>query len=195
MVDICLIVGASGIGKSRLARRASGFDIEINKDHFNFLHEIEDYFGSKTPSYFGQEVYVFQTSFGSNITGEPVFSSREGELINGYHDFIESPILSSSERVLVAELYSRYRAQKNADASEISFSGGEKKALQALRVSFSSVRFAVFDELDSGVDPVMWAKITAVLKVLMGRGSKFAFVTHSPEKYHILGRTLQIGLT
>lgn len=59
------------------------------------------------------------------------------------------------------------------------FSGGEKKKLEALQAVLLAPRFALFDEVDTGVDVDALKKITAFLKKRLPRETTAVYITHS----------------
>jgi Fe-S cluster assembly ATP-binding protein len=59
------------------------------------------------------------------------------------------------------------------------FSGGEKKKLEALQAVLLAPRFAIFDELDTGVDVDALKTITKFLKRHLSEETTLVFITHS----------------
>jgi Fe-S cluster assembly ATP-binding protein len=59
------------------------------------------------------------------------------------------------------------------------FSGGEKKKLEALQAVLLTPRFALFDEIDTGVDVDALKTITKFLKKHLLKKTTFVFITHS----------------
>lgn len=59
------------------------------------------------------------------------------------------------------------------------FSGGEKKKLEALQAAILSPRFAIFDEIDTGVDVDALKIIARFLKKHLSRETTLVFITHS----------------
>jgi Fe-S cluster assembly ATP-binding protein len=83
------------------------------------------------------------------------------------------------------------------------FSGGEKKKLEALQAALLSPRFALFDEIDTGVDVDALKTITKFLAKHLPKETTLVFITHStrllkairPDKVLILrdGRLVKTG--
>lgn len=61
----------------------------------------------------------------------------------------------------------------------VGFSGGEKKKLEALQAVILSPRFAIFDEIDTGVDVDALKTITKFLKQHLPKETTLVFITHS----------------
>lgn len=59
------------------------------------------------------------------------------------------------------------------------FSGGEKKKLEALQAALLAPRFALFDEIDTGVDVDALKTISSFLKKHLPKETTFVFITHS----------------
>ncbi len=59
------------------------------------------------------------------------------------------------------------------------FSGGEKKKLEALQAVLLSPRFALFDEIDTGVDVDALKTITKFLAKHLPKETTLVFITHS----------------
>lgn len=61
----------------------------------------------------------------------------------------------------------------------VGFSGGEKKKLEALQAVLLAPTFALFDEIDTGVDVDALKTITAFLKKHLPKKTTLVFITHS----------------
>ena len=59
------------------------------------------------------------------------------------------------------------------------FSGGEKKKLEALQAVLLAPRFALFDEIDTGVDVDALKAITKFLTKYLPKETTLVFITHS----------------
>lgn len=59
------------------------------------------------------------------------------------------------------------------------FSGGEKKKLEALQAALLEPRFAIFDEIDTGVDVDALKMITKFLGKHLPKETTLVFITHS----------------
>lgn len=59
------------------------------------------------------------------------------------------------------------------------FSGGEKKKLEALQAAILTPRFAIFDEIDTGVDVDALKIIARFLKKHLPQKTTLVFITHS----------------
>lgn len=59
------------------------------------------------------------------------------------------------------------------------FSGGEKKKLEALQAALLKPRFALFDEIDTGVDVDALKTISSFLKNNLPKETTLVFITHS----------------
>lgn len=59
------------------------------------------------------------------------------------------------------------------------FSGGEKKKLEALQAVLLAPRFALFDEIDTGVDVDALRTIARFLKKYLPHATTLVFITHS----------------
>lgn len=85
------------------------------------------------------------------------------------------------------------------------FSGGEKKKLEALQAALLMPSFAVFDEIDTGVDVDALKTIAAFLKRHLPKDATLVFITHStrlltaikPDTVLVLrdGRLVKTGST
>lgn len=85
----------------------------------------------------------------------------------------------------------------------VGFSGGEKKKLEALQAALLAPRFALFDEIDTGVDVDALKTIAAFLKKRLPRDASIVYITHStrlagyvkPDAVLVLGggRLIQTG--
>lgn len=83
------------------------------------------------------------------------------------------------------------------------FSGGEKKKLEALQAALLTPRFALFDEIDTGVDVDALKTIAKFLKRHLPKETTLVFITHStrllkaiqPDKVLVLrdGRLVKTG--
>ncbi|MCI0532652.1 ATP-binding cassette domain-containing protein [bacterium] len=58
------------------------------------------------------------------------------------------------------------------------FSGGERKMSEALQMLILKPKYALLDEIDSGVDAVSLSKILRIISFLRGQGTGFLLVTH-----------------
>jgi len=78
----------------------------------------------------------------------------------------------------------------------VGFSGGEKKQSEILQLLAVSPKFAILDEIDSGVDVDAMNKVFAGIKQLQEKGTGFLLVTHntdilnkiSPNKVYVMDR-------
>lgn len=61
------------------------------------------------------------------------------------------------------------------------FSGGEKKKLEALQIALLEPKFALFDEIDTGVDVDALKTITKFLKKHLPKKTTLIFITHSAK--------------
>ncbi|MBI2439009.1 MAG: Fe-S cluster assembly ATPase SufC [Candidatus Moranbacteria bacterium] len=61
------------------------------------------------------------------------------------------------------------------------FSGGEKKKMEALQAVLLAPQFALFDEVDTGVDVDALKKITQFLKKHLPKKTTRVFITHSAK--------------
>lgn len=66
------------------------------------------------------------------------------------------------------------------------FSGGEKKKLEALQAVLLAPRFALFDEIDTGVDVDALKAIAAFLKKHLSKETTLIFITHSTRLLSII---------
>jgi len=66
------------------------------------------------------------------------------------------------------------------------FSGGEKKKLEALQAVLLTPRFALFDEIDTGVDVDALKIITRFLKKHLPKETTLVFITHSTRLLSII---------
>lgn len=83
------------------------------------------------------------------------------------------------------------------------FSGGEKKKLEALQAALLMPRFALFDEIDTGVDVDALKTIAKFLKRHLPKETTLVFITHStrllkaikPDRVLVLrdGQLVKIG--
>ncbi|MHB8652070.1 MAG: Fe-S cluster assembly ATPase SufC [Minisyncoccota bacterium] len=75
-------------------------------------------------------------------------------------------------------------------------SGGEKKQSEILQLAILKPKFAVLDEIDSGVDVDSLAKVFAAIELLRNEGTGFLLITHypnilersAPDMVHIMNR-------
>lgn len=61
----------------------------------------------------------------------------------------------------------------------VGFSGGERKKLEALQAALLAPRFALFDEIDTGVDVDALKTIATFLKKHLPKETTLIFITHS----------------
>lgn len=61
------------------------------------------------------------------------------------------------------------------------FSGGEKKKLEALQAAMLAPKFALFDEIDTGVDVDALKTISQFLKKTLPKETTLVFITHSAK--------------
>lgn len=66
------------------------------------------------------------------------------------------------------------------------FSGGEKKKLEALQAVLLAPRFALFDEIDTGVDVDALKTIASFLKKYLPKETTLVFITHSTRLLSII---------
>ncbi len=66
------------------------------------------------------------------------------------------------------------------------FSGGEKKKLEALQAVLLAPRFALFDEIDTGVDVDALKTIACFLKKHLPKETTLIFITHSTRLLSII---------
>ncbi|OGI21836.1 MAG: Fe-S cluster assembly ATPase SufC [Candidatus Moranbacteria bacterium RIFCSPHIGHO2_01_FULL_55_24] len=67
------------------------------------------------------------------------------------------------------------------------FSGGEKKKVEALQAALLEPRFALFDEIDTGVDVDALKAIVAFLKKHLPEDATLLFITHSHKLLSAIG--------
>lgn len=68
----------------------------------------------------------------------------------------------------------------------VGFSGGEKKKLEALQAAVLQPRFALFDEIDTGVDVDALQTITTFLKRHLPKETTCVFITHSTRLLRVI---------
>lgn len=66
------------------------------------------------------------------------------------------------------------------------FSGGEKKKLEALQAVLLAPRFAIFDEIDTGVDVDALKLIVKFLKRHLSKETTLIFITHSTRLLKVI---------
>lgn len=66
------------------------------------------------------------------------------------------------------------------------FSGGEKKKLEALQAVLLQPKFALFDEIDTGVDVDALKTISQFLKKHLSKKTTTVFITHSTRLLHYI---------
>ena len=96
----------------------------------------------------------------------------------------------SGEVVPVLEFYKRAEGMAQAIGIDPAFlkrdlnsglSGGEKKQSEILQLAILKPKFAVLDEIDSGVDVDSLVKVFAAIELLRKEGTGFLLITHYPN--------------
>lgn len=96
----------------------------------------------------------------------------------------------SGETVPVLEFYKRAEGMAQAIGIDPAFlkrdlnsglSGGEKKQSEILQLAILKPKFAVLDEIDSGVDVDSLVKVFAAIELLRKEGTGFLLITHYPN--------------
>lgn len=96
----------------------------------------------------------------------------------------------TGEVVPVLEFYKRAEGMAQAIGIDPAFlkrdlnsglSGGEKKQSEILQLAVLAPKFAVLDEIDSGVDVDSLVKVFAAIELLRKQGTGFLLITHYPN--------------
>ncbi|MCX6793663.1 MAG: hypothetical protein NTY06_01010, partial [Candidatus Gottesmanbacteria bacterium] len=130
-------------------------------------------------------------------------------------DAIHNPLLSRRWKagglsiLEFTAMLKKYAKQLHIDESFLSrgihdgFSGGEKKKIEMLTALVLSPKFAIFDEIDTGLDVDALKVVAKGIELLAGKGTGVIIVTHyqrilkyvNPDVVHILvkGKIVKSG--
>lgn len=92
---------------------------------------------------------------------------------------LDPVVLHKKVREYAAELHIKDELLKRS--LNDGFSGGEKKKLEALQIALLEPKFALFDEIDTGVDVDALKTITSFLKKHLPKKTTLVFITHSAK--------------
>lgn len=143
------------------------------------------------------------------------YQDIHGVSSNGGRERVQNPILARRWRAADLSLLeftnqlNEYARLLHVDESFLSrgihdgFSGGEKKKIEMLQALVLRPRFAIFDEVDTGLDIDAIKAVAGGIDILRKRGTGIVLITHyqrilryvQPDYVHVLvgGRIVESG--
>jgi len=184
--EIHAILGPNGSGKSTLAHALMGNPkykvvkgkIELDRKNIN---------GLKANERAARGLFLaFQQP--KEITGVRVATFIQAASSALRKAQGKKPLNAIELRTALSENLSKFSLEPgfiNRNVNE-GFSGGEKKKFEALQMVMFSPKYAILDEIDSGLDIDALKNVAAAIKKLCKRKSGVLIITHSTKILHYL---------
>ncbi len=181
--EIAVLLGPNGSGKSSLALALAGHPFyKICSSRARFLLNGEDMLSLSATERARKGVFL---SFQSPV-------AIEGLRVEKFLRESYFSMRSDKERSLQEELDFLEKTERLALKVGLGpefldrgvnhhFSGGEKKRFEMLQLLLFEPRFAILDEIDTGLDIDGLEVFRYVLKTLRKKGAAFLLITHNPK--------------
>lgn len=166
------LMGPNGSGKSTLASAIMGHPNVVTPPTSQVLMGSEDIKPLTPDERSRLGIFLsFQTPL--EIPGVSVF-----DLLRIALEKKMDPIMMHQQvKMYAKELHIKDELLKRS--LNVGFSGGEKKKLEALQAVMLAPQFALFDEIDTGVDVDALKSIATFLKKHLPKTTTLVFITHS----------------
>ncbi len=175
--DIQVIMGANGSGKSTLAEILMGsFEYKITQGEIYFFEEninnMKPYLRAKKGMFlaFQNPVEVPGVNFGTFLY--TAYKSIYKENIEIFEFILR--LKKESKRLGIDDTF----LSRNLNEG---LSGGEKKRMEILQIAILKPKFAILDEIDSGLDVDGIKFITESINTLNKEGITFLIITHQKK--------------
>lgn len=175
--EIAILMGPNGSGKSSFLNAVMGHPkYEITSGSISLNNSDVTAF---TPEKKAKAGLFLSMQHLPEISGVPLASflyqakkDLTGENQSMMDFYKESS--STAQKIGVPEEFLKRSVNKG-------LSGGEKKLSEILQLSILKPKFALLDEIDSGVDIDALKKVFGAIKILKEEGMGFILVTHHPD--------------
>lgn len=171
---IYALMGPNGSGKSTLASALMGHP-SITYSRFSKISVNGKNIKNLSPDKRAQLGIFLSFQTPMTLPGVTVFELMRLALEKRY----DPVTLHKQVRAYAAELHIQDELLKRS--LNDGFSGGEKKKLEALQAVLLEPKFALFDEIDTGVDVDALKTITTFLKKHLPKKTTIVFITHSAK--------------
>jgi len=203
--EVQVLMGPNGSGKTTLAQALAGRNklqatsYKLQANDTKILIDGENLLKMSVDERAKSGLFVsFQNPV--NISGVKVFdffSAEQNSLLK------EKASLLEFRKKIVKKAKKLGLSEKILDRDLGNFSGGEKKRLELLQALVLKPKYAIFDEIDSGIDIDGLKTIEKIVKGLQKKGTGILLITHQPKilqfikpaKIHVLigGRIVKSG--
>lgn len=186
--ELLVITGASGSGKSSLARLLIGLTSPdqgvVRLDGADISQwpsgELGKYLG-----YLPQQVELFSGSVAENIAR---MQERQDTAV--YSERIVEAAKLAGAHELILRLPNGYQTILNASPYQLS--GGQRQRIALARAVYGGPRLLVLDEPNSSLDTLGEAALRGAIQGLQQSGSAIVAITHRPDLLHIATRILEL---
>ena len=186
--EVHALVGKNGSGKSSLASVLMGdrrYNVPTNQqtNKPTVLFEGKDLL-SMTPDARARVGLYMAWQSPVTIPGVTVFS-----LCKASYESLGNKIEKLTEfKQKLEDLAGRVGLAKEHIGRSVNegFSGGERKRLEMLQLLLLSPKFAILDEIDSGLDGEGVRMVAEVILEMSARGTSFVLITHNKRVLEIL---------
>lgn len=175
--EIVILMGPNGSGKSSFLNALMGhpkYDIKSGNIALN-----DSDITTLTPEKKAKSGLFLSMQHLPEISGVPLVNflyQAKKDLIGENQSMMDfyKEASSTAQKIGVPEEFLKRSVNKG-------LSGGEKKLSEILQLSILKPKFALLDEIDSGVDIDALKKVFGAIKILKDEGMGFILVTHHPD--------------
>lgn len=213
--EIHAVMGPNGSGKSTLAYALMGHpQYEVNASDGMVAIDNESLLDLPPEERAKKGLFLaFQSPIAipgvtvSNLL-RSAYQELYGSSAQGHDDAVQNPVLKrrwNSTKMTFQEFSKQLKRYANALAMDEKFfargihdgfSGGEKKKLEILQALMLEPKFAIFDEIDTGLDVDALKYVSEGIQTLVKKGTGCILVTHyqrilqyvKPDVVHVLVR-------
>lgn len=169
------ILGPNGSGKSTLGNTLMGHPNVVVTENSQAIFSGENLLGLSADERAKRGLFLsFQNPL--PLSGVSVMDLFRMALV-GKDKKMDAMALHKKVRALAEELSIKEELLRRSLYE--GFSGGEKKKIEALQAALLEPSFAIFDEIDTGVDVDALKTIVAFLKKHLSERTTIVFITHS----------------
>lgn len=186
--EIHAIMGPNGAGKTTFAQSLMGnpkCNIKFKISNFKYQINGEDMFDKNVEDRARAGLFVaFQNPV--EIEGVSIFSFLKASYasIFSQEEFSFLSFKNKINKVLKELLFNEDFIKRFVNKS---FSGGEKKRMEILQMLILKPKFAILDEIDSGLDLDFLKKVTKIIKNAVKKYKiGLILITHNPKIFNYL---------